>query len=57
MDAQALLLHPSAEAREKDVLVVEHTAVARLRPIQDGLDCWEGNRSSAVIGLGGPAPG
>jgi hypothetical protein len=56
MDAHFLVLHPSAEAHDKDVLVAEHAAASRLRPIQNGLDCWEEHRSSADTGLGGPAP-
>jgi hypothetical protein len=31
-------LRPSSEAKDEDVLVAEHAAITRLRPIQDGLD-------------------
>jgi hypothetical protein len=50
-------LRPSAEAKEEDVLVAEHAAISRLRPIQDGLDYWEEDRSSAATASGVPAPG
>jgi hypothetical protein len=46
MDAQALVLDPSANAHDNDILVAEHTAVSRLRPIQDGLDA---GRSTGVV--------
>jgi hypothetical protein len=53
----AFELRPSAEAEEEDVLVAEHAAISRLRPIQDGFDYWEEHWSSAATGLGGLAPG
>jgi hypothetical protein len=40
---------PVADALEKDVLVSEHAAVSRLRPIQDGLDDWEEHGRCAAI--------
>jgi hypothetical protein len=50
-------LRPSAEAPDKAVLVAEHAAVSRLRPIQDGPDCWEEHWRCAATGLGGQALG
>jgi hypothetical protein len=40
-------LRPSAEWKEEDVLVAEHAAVSRLRPIQGSLDYWEEHGRSA----------
>jgi hypothetical protein len=50
-------LRASAEAKEEDVLIAEHAAVSRLRPIQERLDYWEEHRSSVHTGLSGSAPG
>jgi hypothetical protein len=49
-------LRSSAEAKEDDVETVEHAAVSRLRPIQNGLDYCEEHGRSDVTVLGGPAP-
>jgi hypothetical protein len=48
---------PVADAKKSDVEISEDAGVSRLRPIQDGLDYWQENRSSAATGLGGAAPG
>jgi hypothetical protein len=50
MDARSLVLHPSAEACDKDVLVAEHAAVSRLRAIQDDLDSWKEHGRCAATG-------
>jgi hypothetical protein len=43
-------LRPCAEAKDEEVLVAEHAEISRLRPIQDGLDCWEEHGGCAGTG-------
>jgi hypothetical protein len=45
----------AAEAQQSEIDTAEEPTISRLRPIQDGIDFWEG-RSSLDTGSGAPAP-
>jgi hypothetical protein len=56
MDLSEFQPSVAAEAKQSDLETAEDAAISRLRPIQDGLDPWENDRSSGATGSGAPAP-
>jgi hypothetical protein len=57
MSVAAFEPKPAAETKQSDVEISEEAVITRLRPIEDGLNYWKENRSSASTVSRGSAPG